>query len=250
VTSIARLRAIVRDADAAYRAGTPLMSDAEFDSWLAELRNRAPHAPELQVPGGGTALLSLHACADLDELTDWYASLPSPVVVAQPKIDGCALALRYEGGRLAAAWTRSGACALPLARLVASIPETIHCAGVLEVHGELWADDRKQSSAAAALRRKQPSGAGLNFSAYRQPTATTLETITLSTLSNLGFSVPPTLLCSSLQQAWNVFDAWIAGSEFSDYPCDGIVLKAASHAHQAALGASTRCPHWAVSLKP
>lgn len=250
MTSIARLRAIVREADAAYRAGTPVMSDAEFDGWYAELRARAPHAPELLVPGGGTALLSLHACADQDEFRDWYASLPSPCCIAQPKIDGCALALRYEDGHLTAAWTRSGKCALALARLVSSIPQRIDFLDTLEVHGELWSDDFKQSSAAAALRRKTPCGTGLNFLAYRQPAARTDETVSLQVLHNLNFQIPPAFLCATAHQAWTVFRAWCAGAEFSEFPCDGIVIKIASHAHQATLGATTRCPNWAVALKP
>ena len=77
------------------------MTDAAFDQLVEELRAVAPHAPELLVPGGGRALLSL----DNRPVEEWWPGCP---VVVQPKVDGASVALRYVGGVLAAAWTRSG----------------------------------------------------------------------------------------------------------------------------------------------
>ena len=55
--SVDSLRKQVRQADAAYRAGNALMTDAEFDALCRELKVLAPFAPELHTPGGGAALL-------------------------------------------------------------------------------------------------------------------------------------------------------------------------------------------------
>ena len=66
MASIEALRAQIRRADAAYRNGEPILTDCEYDGLEAELRALAPYAPELNQPGGGTALLSLNN-STLDE---------------------------------------------------------------------------------------------------------------------------------------------------------------------------------------
>ena len=253
--SIAALRTQIRQADAAYRAGAPLMSDAEFDQLVKELRRVAPNAPELLTPGGGTALLSLHN-EDPDNFIDWLNQLPSPGVVVQPKIDGCALALRYVDGILTAAWTRSGKCALAVAELVDSIPAALHLApgltpdGILEVHGELYGLNGKQSTPAAALRRSQPSGDGLAFVAYRLATPTLpTEIASQAALAALGFDCPDTLLCTKPHEVLALHSRWLVGDLFTSWPTDGIVVKALSHLDQARLGCSTRAPRWALAIK-
>jgi DNA ligase (NAD+) len=274
--SVESLRAKVRKADAAYRAGAPLMSDAEFDTLTTQLRTVAPHAPELLTPGGSTPAGSAASAAsapllsldngDYERLGEWYATLPAAGVVVQPKIDGISLALRYENGILTAAWTRSGKSALSVAELVTNIP-TVLCRisgelrheGILEVYGELWSDDFKQSTPAAALRRKQPSGAGLNFTAYgilhsaNTPSLAARlhvdEVTTIDLLSSLGFAVPDTMLCTSTMQVRVLHAQWSAGTLFRSWPTDGIVVKALRHDHQQQLGTTTLAPRWALALK-
>ena len=102
--SVDSLRKQVRQADAAYRAGAAVMSDAEFDALVEELRAVAPFAPELQQPGGGTALLSLDNCP----LSDWWPGAP---VVVQPKIDG----LRLGCGTWAVSCAMRGPAAVAIA---------------------------------------------------------------------------------------------------------------------------------------
>jgi len=104
--SVATLRRRVREADAAYRAGSAVMPDAEFDALIAQLRDAAPFAPELMQPGGGSALLSLDN-GDAEELEHWIAlsGAQEPLCVSE-KVDGCAIAIRYVEGVLEAAWTR------------------------------------------------------------------------------------------------------------------------------------------------
>ncbi len=71
--SVDSLRKQVRQADAAYRAGNALMTDAEFDALCRELSALAPLAPELHTPGGGVELLSL----DTQPLEDWWTGAPA-----------------------------------------------------------------------------------------------------------------------------------------------------------------------------
>jgi len=256
--STSALRRRIRNADAAYRQGTPVMPDAEFDSLVSQLRTVAPEAPELHQPGGGTSdcgvpMLSL----DNGDFDGWYANRLDDLdrtdlaLVVQPKIDGMALGLRYANRKLVAAWTRSGKPALHVASLVHSIPKQVGdgAPADFEVNGELYGLDFKQSTPAAALRRKLPSGAGLAFLAYRLPTLDLDEVSTASLLDRLGFSVPDTLICNKPSEVLRLHARWKAGDIFRTWPTDGIVVKLLSRTAQDQLGSTTIAPRWAHALK-
>lgn len=250
MASIQALRKRIREADAAYRDGLPVMSDADFDALTAELRRVAPHAPELHTPGGGTALLSLDSAADTSDLSSWYATTLSGLAaeqrcraaaqlscVIQPKIDGVSLGLRYVLGAnatytLEAAWTRSGRCALAIATLSTTIPKRLRFAVEqlrllspamlslpmrITVAGELWGLDGAQSTPAVALRRAKPTqrdAARLSFAAYRISSAAAPlcsdELSSLDLLSSVGFLSTPTLLSTDLAQITHSWHAWLS----------------------------------------
>jgi DNA ligase (NAD+) len=256
--SVADLRHRIRLADANYRNGTPTISDASFDALVAELRSVAPDAPELHLPGGGTSncgtpMLSL----DNGDFETWHANRLSALgtsdlpMVVQPKIDGIALGLRYANGKLVSAWTRSGKPALHVAALVHSIPKQLPADAPqdLEVNGELYGLDFKQSTPAAALRKKVPSGAGLAFLAYRLPASELDEVNAIHLLDRLGFPVPDTLLSTKPTEVVRLHARWKAGDLFRSWPTDGIVVKLLSRTSQSELGCTTVAPRWAHALK-
>ena len=256
--STSDLRRRIRNADAAYRNGRPVMTDATFDAAVAELRRVAPEAPELHQPGGGTSdcgvpMLSL----DNGDFDGWYANRLDDLgrtdlgLVVQPKIDGMALGLRYANHKLVAAWTRSGKSALHVAKLVHTIPQELPADGPadLEVNGELYGLDFKQSTPAAAIRRKLPSGDGLAFLAYRLPTLDLDEVSSTALLDRLGFSVPDTLVCSKPYEVTRLHARWKAGDIFRTWPTDGIVVKLLSRTAQQQLGCTSMAPRWAHALK-
>jgi DNA ligase (NAD+) len=270
MTSIAALRAQVRKADAAYRAGRPLMPDDAFDALIDELRSVAPHAPELHAPGGTqpntpapspVPMLSLFNARPEDRakpfprqaVRGWLATLPNSGIVVQPKIDGVALACHYDNGRLIAAHTRSGRCALALAELVPSIPSTISQLCPTEVRGELWSADHKQATPAAALRRKVPNAEGLTFTAYSLtsgiPDDAESEFDTHHYLDRWGFDLADSLLATQLDQIATLYLRWYANDLFPQWPTDGIVLRAAYLADQQQLGTSTYAPHALLAIK-
>ncbi len=245
--SVASLHDEVRYADAAYRAGTPVMSDEDFDARVRQLQAVAPHDPLLQKPGGGTALLSL----DNRPFSEWMEKLPegTPMIV-QPKIDGCAVALRYVDGRLDAAWTRSGRSAMPAVSLVDSIPRKIDAPGTVQVNGELYdvGVEKSQQNAARSLNKK-PNGDGLAFMAYTLVDAQGDELASLHTMSKWGFLVPDTLVCTQPEEVEALHQRWKMGDLFESLPTDGIVVKVFMHDLQRELGANSRCPLWALAMK-
>jgi len=239
--SVNSLRAEVRRADAAYRAGQALMTDAEFDALVAELRAVAPHAPELLVPGGGRALLSL----DNRPVEEWW---PGCAVVVQPKVDGASVALRYYGGRLVAAWTRSGIDVTEVLRDV--VPAEVVVTDEFEVRGELWGLDGRQSTPASALRRGKAVSGGLAYAAFGGAFQARTEVDAMAWLADLGFSCVDSLVCTKLGEVQKLHAQWKAGKLWNrPWPTDGVVVKVIDRDVQFQMGESTRAPWWALAVK-
>lgn len=243
------LAQIVASADAAYRRGEAVMTDAEFDALLADLRATEPDHPLLRMPGGGDRLLSL---ANYD-LEDWLADIGDAAAgrfTVTPKVDGCALALRYVDGVLRGAWTRSGRSAMAVAPLVASVPLCVASEGLLEVRGELYGLDGRQSTPAAALRRKVPSGDGLAFIAFEVMSAPEVDhRDQLSELDDLGFDAASRLITSDHDQLRDAHARWSAGQAWPHLPTDGIVVNVNAAKHRQRLGSTSLAPRYALAMK-
>jgi DNA ligase (NAD+) len=240
------LAMLVAHADAAYRAGQAVMTDAEFDALVADLRRIEPDHPLLKQPGGGTALLSLGN----QDFGDWLEDGVNGPWTVTPKIDGCALALRYERGRLVAAWTRSGKCAMHVAALVPSIPSQLPIQGVMTVRGELWGHDGRQSTPAAALRRKVPCGDGLGFVAFEVIGSTETHSSQLQMLEAAGFDAAPHVLTASSMELRNRHITWKAGELWATpWPTDGIVVTVNCPAERRRLGVTSVAPRYALAMK-
>ena len=239
----------VASADAAYRKGKPVMTDAEFDVLVAELRAAEPDHPLLQEPGGGRKLLSLANY----ELEDWLADLgpaASGPFTVTPKVDGAAIALRYVDGVLRAAWTRSGRCAVQVLVQVASVPLLVASEGLLEVRGELYGLDGRQSTPAAALRRKVPSGEGLAFIAFEVMNAAGVShRDQLSLLDDLGFETVSRVITSDHEELRNLYASWKRDVLWWSLPTDGIVVNVNDAAQREQLGSSSVAPRYALAMK-
>jgi len=252
--SIASIATDYERAEKAYRAGTPIMTDAEFDQLKEELSRLAPHHPYLNP--GGLVMLSLKNNRSVS-FDDWYEALPgSPELVVQPKIDGISIGLRYVDGKLTAAQTRKGRCALKIAKLALNIPHKIKAKGTVEIHGELWGlpeseDDNRsaQSIAAVASRLNRAEGSGLLFDAYRIIGALEDELKSIEDLQGFGFKVPDTRLCTKPSQVRDYHAKWLRWEIFDAWPTDGIVVKVLDQRLQRKLGANSVAPNWALALK-
>src|SRR5439155_9531314 len=114
--------------DRYYNADDPEISDAEFDELVRELQHLVAEYPlldadapldEVGAPVSATfapvhhvvRMLSLDNVFDRDELYAWYGRIEKAITdpvrfVGEPKLDGLAISLLYEEGRLVRAATR------------------------------------------------------------------------------------------------------------------------------------------------
>ena len=202
--------------------------------------------------------------------------------IAEPKIDGLSLSLRYEHGKLVQAATRGdgaeGEDVTANVMQIASLPKQL--AGspppVFEVRGEMYMDRHDflalnaaqsdagkkifanpRNAAAGSLRQKDASITGqrnLQFFAYSMGEASHSIAEThwefLAALRDFGFSV------NELSRRCDTIDALLAvyqeiGTRRVDLPydIDGVVYKIDRHDYQQRLGQVARAPRWAMAHK-
>ena len=202
--------------------------------------------------------------------------------VAEPKIDGLSLSLRYEHGRLIQAATRGdgteGEDVTANVMQIARLPKQLAGSppAVLEVRGEMYMNRQDflglnaaqndagkkvfanpRNAAAGSLRQKDATITGqrkLQFFAYSMGEASASIADShwefLQALREFGFSV------NDLSRRCNDIDALIAtyraiGSQRVDLPydIDGVVYKIDRHDYQERLGQVARAPRWALAHK-
>ena len=192
--AVARLRReIARHDDRYYVHDDPEIADAEYDALVRELRELEQRHPELASPDSPTArvggvaaafapvthrvpMTSLDNAMDADELRAWGERVAkglgdAPVAyVCEPKIDGLAISLRYEGGVLVQAATRGdgrvGEDVTANAATIADVPSRIADAPpVLEVRGEVY----MSTEAFRRLREEKERGNAARVAEGRKP---------------------------------------------------------------------------------
>ncbi|MBF4460322.1 NAD-dependent DNA ligase LigA [Pseudoclavibacter sp. VKM Ac-2867] len=166
---VAEVRELVAEYQAAYyERDAQLVSDAEYDTLVRELDELEREHPELQsqdsptqTVGGGVAdglrpiehaerMLSLDNVFSIEELREWCAKTEAAAGrrvawLTELKIDGLAIALRYERGKLVTAATRgdgrTGEEVTQNALQIDGIPEALAGEGhppIVEVRGEVF----------------------------------------------------------------------------------------------------------------
>src|SRR5918996_4411634 len=150
---IKELRDLVRyHRERYYQDDAPEVSDAEFDELYRELEGLEAEFPELVTPDSPTQqvgapaastfapvehvipMLSLDNAFTLEDLLAWgkriERQISDPVAFAcEPKMDGLAVSLLYENGKLVRAATRGngfvGEDVTPNVRTIRSVPERL-----------------------------------------------------------------------------------------------------------------------------
>jgi DNA ligase (NAD+) len=234
-------------------------------------------------------LLSLENAYSKEELKVWAERLSGrlgrlPELVTELKIDGLSVTLVYEEGRFIRAATRgdgtTGEDVTPNVRTIRAVPLRLSAAGVprlLEVRGEVYFPKKAfralntareeagepifanpRNAAAGSLRlldSRITAERRLSMSLYAvarwdgegEPRT---QQETLEALDRLGFPVQKErALATSLADVEAFLDEWQEKRHSLEFETDGVVLKVNALADQKRLGATAKCPRWAVAFK-
>jgi DNA ligase (NAD+) len=206
-----------------------------------------------------------------------------PAIVAEPKIDGLSLSLRYENGELVRAATRGdgfeGEDVTANARTIKDIPNELkgrRIPAACEMRGEVYmlkkdflalnkkqaeADDtvfaNPRNSAAGSLRQKDVSitaSRPLKFFAYAWGEMSDYPADTqhgmLAWMDKAGFVVNPlTKLCKTIDEVLAFYRKIGEDRASLGYDIDGVVYKIDRLDWQERLGFVSRNPRWAVAHK-
>jgi DNA ligase (NAD+) len=302
----AELRTAVERANRLYHEeDAPEISDAEYDRLFRELVELEAMHPELVrpdsptqrvgAPSGGplrdvehrSPMLSLANAFDADELRAFDARVrrglggdgEAAAYVAELKIDGLAISLRYERGRFVLGATRgdgrTGEDVTANLRTIRVIPQELAEPLSIEVRGEvympkeafarlnatreeaglpLYANPR--NSGAGSLRQIDPRvTASRDLSAWfyillEDGAAETTQSARLARLEQLGFPVEPNHETGLDIDGIIAFaERWREPRHELPYETDGVVVKVDRLDLQARLGMVSRAPRWAIAYK-
>ena len=305
----AELRTILTRALIAYHVeDAPIMDDAAYDTLYDELAAIEAEHPDLVTPGSPTQRVGappserfqkvrhLSPMGSLEKVTTdeaiqkWTDDLhkrlggDEPVAfVLEPKIDGLAINLTYEGGLFTRGATRGdgieGEDVTPNLRTIPAIPLQMVGEGtpaLIEVRGEVYmplsgfaklnerlvAEGKKptpnpRNAAAGSLRQKDSSitaARPLSFWAYGVGAHEGVELVThwetLQWLRQHGFPINPFAeRVESIEEVAEACRGWELRRAELDYEIDGIVIKVDSYDQQRRLGALHERPRWARAFK-
>lgn len=302
---VAQLRAeIARHEDLYYRAARPEISDRDFDVLLAELASIEAEHPELATPDsptqrvGGAPLdgfapvrheppmQSLDNTYSLAEVEEWIDRLrrlapdAEPSFVAELKVDGVSISLRYEDGLFVRGATRGNGTVgddvsanlrtirgLPL-RLKGRPPKRLLVRGEVFQPRSVFARLNREREAAGlplyvnprnatagAIRQLDSRAvAARRLSALVYQIADGVEARhhaeTLERLAGWGFPVDRHWrACAGLPEIEAFVEHWRAARQELDFETDGVVLKVDDLALRQRLGSTAKSPRWAVAFK-
>ncbi|MFJ4003112.1 NAD-dependent DNA ligase LigA [Streptomyces sp. NPDC090023] len=295
-----RFRYYVKDA--------PVVSDAEFDDLLKTLEALEEEFPELRTPDSPTQkvagsyeteftavahrerMLSLDNTFNDEELAAWADRIARELgeqtyhFLCELKVDGLAVNLTYEHGRLTRAATRgdgrTGEDITPNVRTIADIPERLQGAKVpdlVEIRGEVYFPmDRflelnerlvaagekpfanPRNAAAGSLRQKDPRVTASRplhmvvhgIGAHEGFTGLTRLSEAYDLLKTWGLPTSPHNRVVDGLDGVREFIAYYGEHRHSvDHEIDGVVVKLDEIRLQGRLGSTARAPRWAIAYK-
>ncbi|MCL6279834.1 NAD-dependent DNA ligase LigA [Streptomyces albidoflavus] len=285
----------------------PVVSDAEFDRQLRALTQLEEQYPPLRTPDSPTQkvagqyeteftsvqhrerMLSLDNAFDDEELAAWAERVAKEVgapgyhFLCELKVDGLAVNLTYEHGRLTRAATRGdgrvGEDITPNVRTISDIPERLHgddLPALVEIRGEVFfpmeefeklnarlveAGEKPfanpRNAAAGSLRQKDP----------RVTATRPLHMVVHGIGAREGFTIDCLSHAYDLLRSWGLptarhnkvvegldgvraFITYYGDHRHSvEHEIDGVVVKLDEVPLQGRLGSTSRAPRWAIAWK-
>ncbi|WP_328992333.1 NAD-dependent DNA ligase LigA [Kribbella sp. NBC_01245] len=307
---LAELSQLIEEHRWRYYMGSSTISDADFDALMHELEGIEAEYPELRTPdsptqkvGSAIATLftpvqhpvrmeSLDNAFSAEEMDSWAKRLEREVTAGQIhdsgflcelKVDGLAMDLVYENGRLVSGATRgdgrTGEDVTPNVKTIKNIPNQLTGDDIpefLEVRGEVYfrVEDFQElnaqlveagkapfsnprNGAAGSLRQKDPRVSAqrpLRFVVHGLGKVDGYHVARLSeaydSLKAWGLPVSDRVKRVTTLAEVNEFIAYYGENRHSvDHEIDGVVVKVDEVNLQRALGSTSRAPRWAIAYK-
>jgi DNA ligase (NAD+) len=289
-----------------YVLDDPVVSDAEYDRLLRELEDIERAHPRLVTPDSPTQrvgaspaegfetvehdipMLSLGNAFSEDEVAEFDRRIRDQLDVetvaysTEPKLDGVAIALRYEEGRLTLAATRGdgrrGENVTANVRTIRAVPLKLRGSGIparLEVRGEIFmtrsgfrklnerladagekAFVNPRNAASGSLRQLDSSITAtrpLHFYCYGAASTDGLparHSRILERLREFGLPVSPEARqAKGLAGLLDYYRVIADKRDALDYDIDGVVYKVDDLDQQREMGQVSRAPRWALAHK-
>ncbi|MGW5236941.1 NAD-dependent DNA ligase LigA [Streptomyces nodosus] len=291
-----------------YVKNAPVVSDAEFDRLLRTLEALEDEYPELRTPDSPTQkvagayeteftavehrrrMLSLDNAFDDEELAAWADRVAKEVgtsahhFLCELKVDGLAVNLTYEHGRLTRAATRgdgrTGEDITPNVRTIAEIPDRLEgdrVPDLVEIRGEVFfpmelfqelnarlveGGDKPfanpRNAAAGSLRQKDPRITATRplhmvvhgIGALEGYESLTRLSETYALLHSWGLPTAKYNRVVDDLDGVRAFIAYYGENRHSvEHEIDGVVVKLDEIPLQGRLGSTSRAPRWAIAYK-
>ena len=288
-----------------YVLDKPIISDGEFDSLLQELKRLESEHPEYkedesptELVGGGFAthftqhdhiekMMSLDNVFGVDELNLWLDRIEKSGVkntwLCEVKVDGLAINLLYEKGKLVRALTRgngvTGEDVTLNVRTIATVPHELAGSGhpeILEVRGEVFfpidafnefndgvEEEGKQrfanprNAAAGSLRQKDPrvtASRPLSMVVHgigaSEGIAFTQQSDAYALLASWGLPTSSRFkVAKNRAEVLDFISYYEKHRHDVEHEIDGAVVKINEISIQEQLGFTSRAPKWAIAFK-